>query len=198
MTTSNEHMHPDPALAEYEHEKAAVLAKRDSRLREFAAAGWRPIDIQRVTGYSRETIRQALKPQARTTANRARRKTRQPTRSLTTRPPADYVPYGERRPYAIADILEDLTGPTVGVVTLPQHLDWSGKPTYNLNEPGRLASMYRTVITEAATVDDLRTWLNKNRLIEEWPHMYLPPKVRRLWEDHFPELAAAHASAPTE
>jgi hypothetical protein len=60
--------------------------------------------------------------------------------------------------------------------------------------PGRLASMYRTVLTDAATVDDLRTWLNRNRLIEEWPDMYLPAKVRRLWEDRFPELADARTA----
>jgi hypothetical protein len=68
-------------------------------------------------------------------------------------------------------------------------------PRYNLDEPGRLASMYPTVLTEAATVDDFRTWLNRNRLIEEWPGMDLPTKVRRLWEDRFPELAGARASA---
>lgn len=183
-------------IAEYERDKATALAKRDARLREFAAAGWRPVDIQRVTGYSRETIRQALKPEARSAANRARRKTGQPARSPAAGPPADYVPYAERRAHAVADILEDLTGPTTGIVTLPQHLDWSGKPIYNLDEPGRLASMYRTVLTEAATVDDLRTWLNKDRLVQEWPRMYLPAKVRRLWEERFPALAAARASAP--
>jgi hypothetical protein len=177
---------PVAAFAEDERYKVTALAKRDARLREFAAAGWRPVDIQRVTGYSRETIRQALKPEARADANRVRGKTAQPPRLLATGPPADYVPYGERRPYVVAEILEELTGPTVGVVTLPGHLDWSGRPIYNLDEPGRLASMYRTVLTDAATVDDLRTWLNRNRLIEEWPDMYLPAKVRRLWEDRFP------------
>jgi hypothetical protein len=59
---------PVAAFAEDERYKVTALAKRDARLREFAAAGWRPVDIQRVTGYSRETIRQALKPEARADA----------------------------------------------------------------------------------------------------------------------------------
>jgi hypothetical protein len=43
-------------VAEYETRKAAALAGRDAALRAFHAAGWRPVDLQRVTGYSRETV----------------------------------------------------------------------------------------------------------------------------------------------
>ncbi|MEV6927217.1 hypothetical protein AB0M46_22325 [Dactylosporangium sp. NPDC051485] len=42
-------------VAEYEATKKAALAKRDAALRAFHAAGWRAVDLQRVTGYSRET-----------------------------------------------------------------------------------------------------------------------------------------------
>lgn len=62
------------AVAEYETRKAAALAERDAQLRAFHAEGWRPVDLQRVTGYSRETIRQALNAQARRAANVSRRK----------------------------------------------------------------------------------------------------------------------------
>ncbi len=51
------------------------------------------------------------------------------------RPPLGYLPYGERKPYVVADILTELNGPRHGVVTLPHHLDWSGNAEYDLSQP---------------------------------------------------------------
>ena len=61
-----------------------------------------------MTGYSRETIRQALNAQARRSANNSRRK----VSATGGRPPADYVPYSDRKPYVIAETLDDLQGST--------------------------------------------------------------------------------------
>jgi hypothetical protein len=102
----------------------------------------------------------------------------------------DRLPYGERKPYAVAERLDDLRGPTSGVIRLPITLDWSGSPEKDLDSPGVLASVYTTVLNESFTVEPLNTWLNRDRLIELWPSLYLPPKVRRLWEERFPDLAA--------
>lgn len=102
--------------------------------------------------------------------------------------PADYRPYGDRKPYAVPDTLAALTGPTEGVVTLPHHLDWSGNAEYDLGRPARLASMYKVVLNEAATVNDLNIWLNADLLRRLWPALWLPPQLRRLWEGTFPEL----------
>jgi hypothetical protein len=176
------------AVARYEATKAAALSERDEQLRAFHAAGWRPVDLQRVTGYSRETIRQALRPEVRRAANISRRKT-------PPQPPADYRPYGDRRPYVVAETLTALSGPTAGTVTLPHHLDWSGHAEYDLSRPARLASMYKAVLTEASTVDDLNTWLDADLLRRLWPALWLPPQLRRRWEESFPELAATHAEA---
>ncbi|MEV4131213.1 hypothetical protein AB0J72_03510 [Dactylosporangium sp. NPDC049742] len=176
-------------IAEYEATRNAALARRDARLREFHAAGWRAVDLQRITGYSRETIRQALRPEARLAANVNRRK------AAVAGPPADYVPFSERKPYVVADDLDELRGPTSGTIVLPHHLDWSGNAEYVLDRPARLASMYRTVLAEAATKDDLRTWLDGTLLIQLWASLWLPPPLRRRWEDRFPELAAARADA---
>jgi hypothetical protein len=162
--------------------------QRDEQLRAFHAAGWRPVDLQRVTGYSRETIRQALRPEVRQAANLSRRKT-------SPQPPADYRSYGDRRPYVVADALAALNGPTQGVVALPRHLDWSGHAEYDLSRPGRLASMYKVVLTEASTVDDLNTWLNADLLLRLWPTLWLPLQLRQRWEEAFPELAATRVSA---
>jgi hypothetical protein len=135
-------------------------------------------------------VERALRAELTRRARRRRRTATTPQPAESPRPPADYTPYGERKPYTVADNLDELTGPTGGVVSLPHHLNWSGKPVYDLDAPNRLTSMYKTVLAEASTVDDLRAWINKDRLMVEWPRMFLPPKVRRLWEERFPELAA--------
>lgn len=179
-------------VADYDATKNAALTERDARLRAFHAAGWRPVDLQRVTGYSRETIRQALRPEIRRATNDSRRKS---AVAPAARPPDDYLPYSARRPYVVADKLDELHGPTSGTVTLPRHLDWSGDSTHNLDKPARLASMYKTVLNEAATVDDLNTWLDHQMLIQIWPSLWLPPRLRQLWEHRFAVLAATRPTA---
>jgi hypothetical protein len=111
------------------------------------------------------------------------------------RPAVGYLPYGERKPYVVADSLTALNGPTRGVVTLPHYLDWSGRPEYDLSRPARMATMYKVVLTEAGTVDDLSSWLSGHVLFRLWPTLWLPPQLRRRWEECFPELAAACLSA---
>ena len=78
---------------------------------------------------------------------------------------------------------------------MPHHLDWSGSPTYDLGRPARLASLYKTVLNEASTVADLHRWLNADVLIRVWPTLWLPPRLRRMWERKFPELGASRVSA---
>jgi hypothetical protein len=112
-----------------------------------------------------------------------------------SRPPLGYLPYGERKPYVVADTLTELSGPTRGLVTLPRHLDWSGNAEYDLSRPARMASMYKVVLTEAATVDDLRAWLSGDLLLRFWPTLWLPPQLRRRWEERFPDLAATRTDA---
>jgi hypothetical protein len=176
-------------VRDYEATKSAALTRRDARLREFHARGWRPVDLQRVTGYSRETIRQALRPEVRRVTNANRRK----VAVAPGRPAGGFASYGERKPYVVAQRLDELRGPTEGSVTLPQHLDWSGNASYDLDKPNRLASMYRTVLNEASSVDDLRAWLDAQTLVRLWPTLWLPPQVRRLWEGRFPELVSQRA-----
>jgi hypothetical protein len=176
-------------IAEYDEGKRRLLAERDERLRAFHANGWRPIDLQRITGYSRETIRHALHPEVRVAANASRRKA--PKASTVDKPSAAY---GDRRPYVVPDDLVELRGPTSGTVTLPHRLDWSGRPTYDLDRTARLASMYKVVLNEAGSVQDLRDWLDRRLLIELWPTLWLPPRLRSLWENRFPELAARRSA----
>lgn len=116
--------------------------------------------------------------------------------AVQARPPADYVGYAQRRQYMIVDDLGELTGPTTGVVRLPQHLDWSGSPTYDLNKPAVLAHLYEVVLRESSRVEDLRTWLDGDTLRRLWPQLFVPQPVRRLWENRFAKLARARVNAP--
>ena len=104
-----------------------------------------------------------------------------------------FVSYSARKPYVVAERLEELRGPTAGTITLPSHLDWSGNASYDLGRPSRLASMYRTVLNEAGSAEDLRAWLDARLLARLWPTLWLPSALRRVWEDHFPELSALRA-----
>lgn len=93
------------------------------------------------------------------------------------------------KPVAVPQDLNLLIGPTTGIVRPPVHLDWSGDAEYDLDRPGRIVDLYRAVINEAASPEDLHTYLNKTVLKQLWSYMWLPRNIRRDWENHFPELA---------
>lgn len=99
--------------------------------------------------------------------------------------------YEDNRPYTVPETLTELTGPTSGSVTLPQHLDWSEQGTYHLDDPAELGLMYERVIREAMDVADLRRYLDGRTLRRMWHRLFLPRRVRTLWEARFPGLSAA-------
>lgn len=96
--------------------------------------------------------------------------------------------YGALRPYVVPATLEELTGPSRGVISLPRHLDWGPKRSYDLEQIADARLMYMRVIRESATPDDLRRFLNTALLRRLWPELVLPPRVRALWLGRFPEL----------
>lgn len=100
--------------------------------------------------------------------------------------------YVEHRPYVVPERLEELTGPTDGTIRLPSRLDWSGaRRTYNLAVPAERNVLYERVIREALLVEDLDSYLNAEVLLRVWRHLYLPTRVRQMWEYRFPQLAQA-------
>jgi hypothetical protein len=94
-----------------------------------------------------------------------------------------------RRPYAVAESLDLLHGPTTGTVRLPAHLDWSGRAEYDLDAPGRVVDLYRAVLIEAATPQDLYEYLDAGMLGRLWALLWLPAHLRTTWEVKFPVLA---------
>lgn len=101
--------------------------------------------------------------------------------------------YSETRPYFAVDSLDELAGPTTGVVELPHHLDWSEQGVYDLDRPDELGLMYEVVLREAMGPEDLHRYLDAALLRRVWHRLYLPQRVRALWEGRFPELARTAA-----
>ena len=99
------------------------------------------------------------------------------------------------RPYVLPESLDLLTGPVGGVVRLPRHLAWSGSAVYDLDSPGRVVDLYRTVIIEATSPEDLHAYLNAATLRRLWSYLWLPPAVRQMWQGRFADLAAIDALA---
>lgn len=62
------------AVAEYDATCEEALQKRDATFRRAVEQGRIQADIIRATGYSRETVRQALHPEIRAAINARRRK----------------------------------------------------------------------------------------------------------------------------
>jgi hypothetical protein len=96
---------------------------------------------------------------------------------------------GYQRPYAVAESLDLLHGPSSGTVRLPSHLDWSGNAEYDLDAPGRVVDLYRAVLIEAASPQDLCAYLDAGMLRRLWALMWLPATLRRAWDLRFPVLA---------
>ena len=94
-----------------------------------------------------------------------------------------------RRPYAVPERLDLLRGPSSGAVRLPPYLDWSGNAVYDLDAPGRVVDLYRTVLIEAAGPQDLYAYQDERVLRRLWALLWLPSQLRRAWEQRFPVLA---------
>lgn len=99
--------------------------------------------------------------------------------------------YAENRPYLVPESIEELTGPSAGVVMLPERLDWPERVAFYLDVRAERNLMYERVIREATRPSDLRSYLNGTVLHEVWRSLFLPVRVRRMWEERFPDLSLA-------
>jgi hypothetical protein len=109
--------------------------------------------------------------------------------------PQEAGPRRYARPYVVPESLAALSGPVTGVVRLPRHLAWSGNPVYDLDTPGRVVDLYRTVIIEATSPEDLHAFLDAGTVRRLWSYLWLPPAARQLWQSRFADLAAIDALA---
>lgn len=58
-------------VPDYEAAAERLLEERDAKLRRARDEGWRQVDIIKVTGLARETVRQALNPEIRAAVKQA-------------------------------------------------------------------------------------------------------------------------------
>lgn len=99
--------------------------------------------------------------------------------------------YGSNRPYSSppAD-LSMLRGKRSGVVRLPKHLDWGPGRAYQVDDARQRRALYEVVLQEADSPAELEKYVNGQLLSLDWALLRLPPRVRALWEQQFPSLAA--------
>lgn len=109
--------------------------------------------------------------------------------------PRGYV-YADHIPYVTPDSLDDLRGPTSGVVTVGPHIDTSLNPVYELSDPDRLWNLYTRVVRSGFVPDQVK-FLDRRVLRRLWPSLNLPVRCRKIWEQKFPELAALSRAART-
>jgi hypothetical protein len=84
--------------------------------------------------------------------------------------------------------LDELHGPTSGVVELPNRLLWRADRRVDLDDPWSREWMYAVVLRESRNRDDLRAWLDADLLRRLWQDLNLPRGVRLAWQDRHPEL----------
>jgi hypothetical protein len=102
--------------------------------------------------------------------------------------------YAQNRPYAVVEDLAELAGPGRGVVEVPLRLDWSGPRRYDLGDDQDRRLLYETVLNQAIDPADLRMLLNADLLRGVWDRLWLPARIRQLWEARFPALAITRAA----
>ena len=111
--------------------------------------------------------------------------TAQHSRTLT--PPRGRILVGDIKPCEMPDSLEELRGPTSGLLELPRSVYWGPSAVVDLNTPGGVAKAYQATLREGR-VEDQAVLLNSALLITVWNDLLLPVRLRSLWESRFPEL----------
>ncbi|MEF9907194.1 hypothetical protein [Streptomyces sp. P9-A2] len=108
----------------------------------------------------------------------------------------DLALYREKFRRRLPESLDELRGPTQGVVELPLHMAWSGMTSYDLGKPRQRMGLYRAVLHEGLH-DDLPRYLNQDLLLQLWPVLrtLIGRTVRTVWEDAFPQLASRTRAA---
>jgi hypothetical protein len=108
----------------------------------------------------------------------------------------DLALYREKFRLRLPQSLDELHGPTQGIVELPLHMAWSGMTVYDLSKPRQRMGLYRTVLHEGLR-DDLPRYLNQDMLLQLWPVLrtLVGRTVRTVWEGAFPELASRTRAA---
>ena len=98
------------------------------------------------------------------------------------------ITYRDTKPFCVPASLDELTGPSTGIVHLPVRLSWApGDGSFNLNDDGERTTVYQCVIGEGS-VEDQRRYLNRDTLTDIWPTLRLDLAITAAWENRFTAL----------
>ena len=88
------------------------------------------------------------------------------------------------RPVSVPEDLDDARLlKAKGRVELPLHIRWSGPPvSYDLDDRTDRTRVYEQVLREGSK-DDVRHYIEADKLRELFDELVLPPPVRRAWAD---------------
>ncbi|MCX7543734.1 hypothetical protein OS128_12550 [Corynebacterium sp. P5848] len=93
----------------------------------------------------------------------------------------------DHKPYLAPDSLDDLKGPYEGIFILPHSVCWRNEEVRTFDETvdveHRCAS--RDLISEG-TDEQRRDFIDKELLIQDFPHFYLPEKIGHAKTAHNP------------
>ncbi|WP_448058420.1 hypothetical protein [Cellulomonas hominis] len=95
--------------------------------------------------------------------------------------------FADHVPYATPSSLDDLQGPTSGVVRVRAYIDTSQDPTYDLDAESDVLALYSRVV-RAGSAQEQCLLLDRSTLERLWPDLMLPRRCRDAWTHRFPEL----------
>jgi hypothetical protein len=107
---------------------------------------------------------------------------------------ADWLAGRKSHAGRLPERIEDLRGPSRGVVMLPRHLAFPGMRECDVTEDASRRNMYGIVLTQGQR-NDVARYLNPQFLRQDWPFISgaLDPTLRRACERRF-ALGARAAS----
>ena len=98
------------------------------------------------------------------------------------------ITYRDTKPFCVPVSLDELTGPSTGLVHLPVRLSWApGDGSFNLDDDGERTTVYQCVIGEGSVEDQCR-YLNRDILTDMWPMLRLDLAITAAWEHRFTAL----------
>jgi hypothetical protein len=90
-------------------------------------------------------------------------------------------------PYSTPESLDDLHGPTSGVIRVSSHINTAPEPAYNLDTASGLWTAYSAIVRDGYP-EEQAALLDRATLIRLWPDLNLPKRCRDLWTAKFAEL----------
>lgn len=95
--------------------------------------------------------------------------------------------YADHIEYCTPGSLDELHGPTSGVIRVPPHIKTAPEPTYNLGTPNGLWTAYSAIVRDGYP-DEQAALLDRATLVRLWPDLNLPKRCRETWTAKFAEL----------